>query len=101
LFFNTLSKVQGRYQNRGENSVTTKRTLVFFIAIALCAGFTVPPSASGQSTPLPGSAGSPAVFFTEKVFEFQPVVDGVKVVHDFVVMNKGTTLLLIENVRTG
>jgi hypothetical protein len=50
---------------------------------------------------VPGSAGSPAVFFPEKVFEFQPVVDGAKVVHDFVVMNKGTTPLLIENVRTG
>jgi hypothetical protein len=50
---------------------------------------------------VPGSAGSPTVFFPEKVFEFQPVVDGAKVVHDFVVMNKGTTPLLIENVRTG
>ena len=79
----------------------TKRMLVFFIAIALCAGFTVPLSASDKPAPMPGSAGSPAVFFPEKVFEFQPVVDGVKVVHDFVVMNKGTTLLLIENVRTG
>ena len=79
----------------------TKRMLVFFIASALCAGFTVPLSASDQAAPLSGSAGSPAVFFPEKVFEFQPVVDGVTVVHDFVVMNKGTTLLLIENVRTG
>ena len=79
----------------------TKRMLVFFIAIALCAGYSVPLSASDQPTPVPGSAGSPAVFFPEKVFEFQPVVDGAKVVHDFVVLNKGTTLLLIENVRTG
>ena len=79
----------------------TKRMLVFFIAIVLCAGFTVPLSASDQPAPMPGSAGFPTVFFPEKVFEFQPVVDGVKVVHDLVVMNKGTTLLLIENVRTG
>jgi hypothetical protein len=79
----------------------TKRMLVFFIAIALCAGVSVPLSASDQSAPVPGSAGSPAIFFPEKVFEFQPVVDGVKVVHDFVVMNKGAALLLIENVRTG
>ena len=79
----------------------TKRLLTFFIAIALGAGFTVPLSAADQPAALPGSAGSPAVFFAEKVFEFQPVVDGVKVVHDFVVMNKGTTPLLIENVRTG
>jgi hypothetical protein len=81
--------------------VMTKRVLVFFIAIALCAGFTVPPLAADQSAPVSGSAGSPAIFFPEKVFEFQPVVDGVKVVHDFVVMNKGAVLLLIENVRTG
>lgn len=78
-----------------------KRMLVFFIAMALCAGFTVPLAAADKTAPVSGSAGSPAIFFPEKVFEFQPVVDGVKVVHDFVVMNKGTTLLLIENVRTG
>ena len=79
----------------------TKRMLVFLTAIALCAGFSVPLSASDKPAPLAGSAGSPAVFFPEKVFEFQPVVDGVTVVHDFAVMNKGTTPLLIENVRTG
>jgi len=81
--------------------VITKRMLVFLTAIALCAGFSVPLSASDKPAPLAGSAGSPAVFFPEKVFEFQPVVDGVTVVHDFAVMNKGTTPLLIENVRTG
>jgi len=81
--------------------VIMKRMLVFFIAIALCAGLSVQLSASDKPAPAPGSAGSPAIFFPEKVFEFQPVVDGVKVVHDFVVMNKGTTPLLIENVRTG
>jgi hypothetical protein len=81
--------------------VITKRVLVFFSAIALSAGLSVPLSAADKPAPAPGSAGSPAVFFPEKVFEFQPVVDGVKVVHDFPVMNKGTSVLLIENVRTG
>jgi hypothetical protein len=81
--------------------VMMKQMRVFFIAIALCAGFTVPLSAADQSAPVPGGAGSPAIFFPEKVFEFQPVVEGVKVVHDFVVMNKGAALLLIENIRTG
>jgi len=46
-------------------------------------------------------SGSPAVFFPEKTFEFQPVLDGVKVVHDFTIMNKGSDPLIIENVRTG
>jgi hypothetical protein len=75
--------------------------LVMSILIAVCAGFTVLLSAADKPAPVPAGAGSPAIFFPEKVFEFQPVVDGVKVVHDFVVMNKGTTPLLIENVRTG
>jgi hypothetical protein len=36
-----------------------------------------------------------------KVFEFQPVIDGVNVVYDFIVLNKGSAPLLISNVRTG
>ena len=55
---------------------------------------------------LPASAGSgpaPAasVLFPEKAFEFAPVIDGVKVLHDFVVKNKGSGPLLINDVRTG
>jgi hypothetical protein len=79
----------------------TKRMLVLFTAIALCAGFTVPLAASDTPALVPGSAGSPAIFFPEKVFAFQPVVEGVKVIHDFVVMNKGASMLAIQNVRTG
>jgi len=42
-----------------------------------------------------------AVFFPQKAFQFEPVIEGVKVVHDFVVMNRGTVPLLINSVRTG
>lgn len=53
--------------------------------------------------PAAAAAGSdsPAVFFPEKAFEFEPVIDGVKIVHDFTIMNKGSATLTIENVRTG
>lgn len=37
----------------------------------------------------------------EKYFTFQPVVDGMEVVHDFVIQNKGTDALSIRNVKTG
>jgi len=37
----------------------------------------------------------------EKYFTFQPVVDGTEVVHDFVILNKGTEVLSILNVKTG
>lgn len=37
----------------------------------------------------------------EKNFTFQPVVDGTEVVHDFVILNKGTEALSIFNVKAG
>jgi len=51
--------------------------------------------AAGGSTP-----GAP-VFFPEKTFEFQPVIEGAKVIHDFIVMNQGSAPLVISDVRTG
>lgn len=61
------------------------------------------PPVSGQSGPseVGGLGAAPSVFFPEKAFEFQPVIEGVKVLHDFSIMNKGTLPLLISNVRTG
>jgi len=37
----------------------------------------------------------------EKQFTFQPVVEGTEVVHDFVILNKGTDVLSVLNVKTG
>jgi hypothetical protein len=60
---------------------------------------------TAQGQPAPAGAGrseaGASIFFPEKAFEFQPVIEGAKVVHDFVVMNKGSAPLLINNVRTG
>lgn len=56
-----------------------------------------PPESPGADRSAPGAS----VFFPEPAFEFQPVIDGVKVVHDFIVMNKGSAELVISNVRTG
>jgi hypothetical protein len=43
----------------------------------------------------------PSVFFPQTQHEFAPVLEGTKVVHDFVIQNKGTETLNIERVRTG
>jgi hypothetical protein len=48
-----------------------------------------------------GSMPGAAVFFPEKTFEFQPVIEGAKVIHDFIVMNQGSAPLVISDVRTG
>jgi hypothetical protein len=58
-----------------------------------------------QAQAAPPEAGRPgaeaAVFFPQKAFEFDPVIDGVKVVHEFTVTNRGSVPLLINDVRTG
>jgi hypothetical protein len=42
-----------------------------------------------------------SAFFPETRYEFKPVLDGAKVVHEFVIQNKGTTVLKVEKVKTG
>ena len=41
------------------------------------------------------------VFFPQTRYEFSPVLDGSRVVHDFVIQNKGTATLKVERVKTG
>jgi hypothetical protein len=43
----------------------------------------------------------PSAFFPATSYEFEPVLDGTKVVHDFVIQNKGSVPLKVERVRTG
>jgi hypothetical protein len=44
---------------------------------------------------------SPVAFAPEKSYDFKPVPEGVQVTHTFIIQNKGTALLRIENVKTG
>jgi len=43
----------------------------------------------------------PVAFLPEQIFEFEPVVEGDIVIHDFIIQNKGTAPLVIHKVRTG
>ena len=43
---------------------------------------------------------SPSAFFPASSYEFEQVVDGTKVMHDFIVQNRGTAPLKIERVKT-
>ena len=43
----------------------------------------------------------PTAIFPQTLYEFSAVLDGAKVVHEFVVQNKGTSTLNIERVKTG
>lgn len=42
----------------------------------------------------------PRVHFSELKHEFEPVVEGIKVMHDFVIQNQGGAILRIDKVRT-
>ena len=44
---------------------------------------------------------NPSAFFPQTSYEFSAVLDGAKVVHEFVIQNKGTATLKVERVKTG
>jgi hypothetical protein len=46
-------------------------------------------------------ASGPSAFFPQNQYEFSQVLDGDKVVHDFVIQNRGTATLNVERVKTG
>ncbi len=47
------------------------------------------------------SEKAPTAFLPETQWEFESVVDGTAVVHDFVIQNKGDAPLNISKVKTG
>lgn len=67
------------------------------LVIAVWPGVVAPQSLAAGGAAEAGAS----VFFPEKAFEFQAVIDGAKLVHDFVVINQGSVPLLINEVRTG
>ena len=47
------------------------------------------------------SQSSPSAFIAQPEYTFEPVVDGTQVVHNYVIQNRGTTILEIQKVKTG
>ncbi len=48
-----------------------------------------------------GEQGRPSAAVVGNSYEFEPVLDGAQVVHEFVVLNNGSAVLEIEKVETG
>lgn len=42
-----------------------------------------------------------SAFFPETRYEFSPVLEDTKVVHDFIIQNKGNAILKVDRVKTG
>lgn len=58
----------------------------------------IPFSVFGQGTT---ASGAPSLHVPEPLFQFEPVVSGQDVNHDYLVYNKGTAELKITSVKTG
>ena len=69
------------------------RAVVFF---AIMGGYLM--TAQGSSAESPAG---PVVVFPETTFDFGVVLEGKEVAHDFVVQNRGTSELVIQNVQPG
>jgi hypothetical protein len=70
----------------------SKPVLLMFLLVVLSAGLCFGSSEQGKK---------PIAFAPEPVFEFQPVLDGDEVIHDFIIKNTGTDELKIDRVQTG
>ena len=68
-------------------------TVVFLFCFILFAGVF---PASGKPP-----AASPEAFMPKSSYIFDPVVEGTKITHDFVIQNNGAAPLKIEKVKTG
>jgi len=68
-----------------------KWTLVVIILLLM----TSAAGAEGQT------GASPGAFLPNQSFEFKPVPEGTKVVHEFVLKNTGAAPLRIQDIRTG
>jgi hypothetical protein len=69
----------------------------FFLVLALAVSLTVSVAVCFGAEDDP----APSVFFPETRFEFSPVLEDTKVVHDFVIQNKGNETLNVNRVKTG
>ena len=69
------------------------KIIIILTVIILLIGSTI---GAKDKTPI-----SPSALIGQTIYEFETVVDGAEVVHDFVIRNKGAATLEIQKVITG
>ncbi len=73
------------------------RIKMIFIAVIFFTLFSIAVSFGSEKE----AQKSPSAFFPANSYEFEQVVDGTKVMHDFIIQNKGTAPLIIQKIKTG
>jgi hypothetical protein len=76
-------------------------TLVMLWAAAATVDASDDKDSSGQAPSAIAAIEKPGVVLPELNFEFDPVVDGTQVTHDFAIKNTGNGPLAISQVKTG
>jgi len=62
---------------------------------------TIGQNAAGQAPPATVTGEKPSAMLPELQYEFDPVVDGTEITHDFSIKNTGSGTLAIDQVKTG
>jgi hypothetical protein len=103
-------KIRSNNQVKWNKIVTCFVTATFFLGVATILNGADQPlvetSQTSDQTTLKSDVTSPpkaiaSAYFPKRSHQFEPVVEGIKVTHDFVVQNKGNDILKIRDVRTG
>ncbi len=76
-------------------------TLVMMWAAAATAGASDSKDSTAQEPSAVAAIQKPSVVAPELKYEFDPVVDGTQVTHDFAIKNTGDGPLAISQVKTG
>jgi hypothetical protein len=87
-----LKTISAFHSNGEDNMMRSKLCLIASLAMVWLSAASVCLAAETAKAPL-------AQFPTSR-YEFQGVVDGTKIIHEFVIQNKGTAPLAVENVKT-
>jgi hypothetical protein len=100
------SAVYLRIFQQGEDSmklrmVAITATLVMMWGAAAITGASDGKDSAGQAPSAAATAEKPVVMLPELKYEFDPVVDGSLVTHDFPIKNTGNGPLAITKVKTG
>jgi len=69
----------------------------FAFVFVLCILFSTTTSSEAEEV----SGKAPLAFLPADTYEFEPTLAGTKVMHDFVIQNRGTAPLEIQNVKSG
>ena len=78
---------------------TTGWVVLFMLVVSLFALDANRLWAADQDTTLKSAVQSPEAVFPDTRYEFDPVMEGTKITHDFIIENHGTAPLIIRSVR--